>query len=145
MSGMLLLVAVIGLYQNAKTVSEIRLNLFSSKETDASPALNSQPERRRAPRYKSHAVLDLIDASGRSVPHVARLLNLSRTGVCFYSAESLRRGKRIQACLHASKESVHEISGHVVWRKSRGRLILYGVHFETVLPEEFLAEARSSA
>lgn len=87
-------------------------------------------ERRRASRSHHDSVMEILDASGKIIAGIARLVDFSRTGACFASTAVLPQGEKITARLRLLSEGSFEVSARVVWARKKTNTILYGIEFE---------------
>src|SRR5689334_12421834 len=59
-------------------------------------------EKRKAPRLRSRALMELEDSGGRYLADSARLHDISVRGACFHSSLVMEVGKQIKARLFSS-------------------------------------------
>lgn len=93
------------------------------------------PDRRAAKREKHDAILRLSDASGRVLTGIVRLVDVSRKGARFASTESLEPGQAVRGQIRLMSMGVLDVSGHVVWRRAKGNVTLYGLAFDSAHPQ----------
>jgi len=90
------------------------------------PAMLSVSDQRRMWRAVTQSSLELEDPSGQ-FDASARLMNISLDGVCFASSLQLKKGERVEAKLHSSKDWLLHLSGRIVWLKPEPSHTLYGL------------------
>lgn len=89
-------------------------------------------EARRAVRYGHDSMLEILDDPDPAVSPLARLVDVSSTGVSFTTVRVLRRGASIRGRIRLLSAGVLEFSGTVVRVKARTNTVLYGVAFDSV-------------
>jgi hypothetical protein len=89
-------------------------------------------EPRRAPRTAHDSVLELYDEGGHFITGTGRLVNFSKTGVCFSTTKILKTGERLRAKLRLLREGTLEVSAQVVWVRKASNTMMYGLSFDTI-------------
>jgi len=124
--------SVVGLYFRAHRLSDEALSSFSRQASESKPISSHATERRCSRRLPSHVTLELQDGSGQFAEGNGQLLDISLKGACFKSSVLLRRGQRIVARLHSSKEGLLQVTARVVWLRQQTQDALYGIEFRRI-------------
>jgi hypothetical protein len=87
------------------------------------------PDRRRAPRKRSEAVLELFGDDGQLIIGVGRLIDLSTVGARFETRKALQEGQNLRARFKLPKGPKVEMGARVVWRRKKRDGSVYAVEF----------------
>ncbi len=84
------------------------------------------------PKRTSHdSVMEVYDATGKSVAWSGKLIDISSGGACFAADRELSAGDLILARVRIFGEGVKEIAGRIVWARKDKRGTLYGLKFDS--------------
>jgi len=93
-------------------------------------------EKRRAPRAKTDLVFEIFGEADHLISGVGRLLDVSIVGGLLETTSRLDSGQKIKAHIRMDAHRVVELEGNVVWLKPKGRMIIYGVEFVKMHPND---------
>ena len=86
----------------------------------------------RAPRKNHDSVLEIYDHEGNLVTGIGRLVNVSASGACFSSTQSLASGEKLHVRIRLLDEGPLEASATIVWTRKQRNTTQYGLSFTNV-------------
>jgi hypothetical protein len=134
-SGLLLAGSLIGLYAKNRALSEPSKLFFSGNDAKPDSRKTACHEQRRARRITSDRSFELKNSAGLFVGNSGRIRDISVRGARFDSPVLLKRGERIEARLHSSKEGLLQIDARIVWLQPKSDRVAYGVEFDAIRPD----------
>lgn len=96
----------------------------------------SSKENRRAPRTKTDLVFEIFGHADQFISGVGRLLDVSIVGGLLETTSRLDTGQKIKAQIRIDERRVVELEGNVVWLRPKGRMIVYGIEFIRMHPND---------